>query len=81
MLRVSPEVVLRAEPDGQVELPLAAQGVARWLWEGRYGAILVEVIDGDVFVNGDKVEIVGKSSHTPLPHSKSERIPCDDSFA
>lgn len=37
------------------ELPLAADGVVRYVWHGRFGDVLIEVIDGRVFVNGDAV--------------------------
>ena len=51
-----PDVVLA--PDEQLEpsLPLGSDGVRRWVWHGRHGAILVEVIDDEVFVNGQLVE-------------------------
>ena len=49
-----------APPDGpadaQASLPLASEGVSRWVWQGRFGPILIEV-DGDrVLVNGMPVE-------------------------
>lgn len=50
-----PEVLLR-RPSAQERLPLATQGVQRWVWESRYGEILIEVIDGVAFVNGSRVE-------------------------
>lgn len=28
----------------------------RWVWHGKYGSILIEVVAGEVFVNGDRVE-------------------------
>ena len=46
-----------AEPDeAQSALPLAASGVQRLVWDGRYGQILIEVIGSQVRVNGDVVE-------------------------
>ena len=42
-----------AEP----ELPLAADGVLRYVWHGPYGDMLVEVRDERVFVNGQAVEL------------------------
>jgi hypothetical protein len=42
--------------DAQAALPLAAAGVERHVWEGRYGPMLVEVRDGQVFVNGQWVQ-------------------------
>jgi hypothetical protein len=35
---------------------LASEGVQRWVWEGKFGAILIEVVEGRVFVNGELVE-------------------------
>lgn len=52
----SPEVLLPAAADGQAPLPLGTDGVARWVWESRFGAMLIEVIDGTVFVNGERVQ-------------------------
>jgi len=42
----------------QPALPLASFGVRRWVWQSRFGAILIEVIGNDVFVNGQRVERV-----------------------
>lgn len=53
---LKPEVLLRATPDAQPALPLAADGVSRWVWESRYGAMLIEVSGDDVYVNGQRVE-------------------------
>jgi hypothetical protein len=54
-LALAPEVLLRPD-DGQSALPLASVGVQRWVWEGKFGAILIEVVDDQVFVNGELVE-------------------------
>lgn len=40
----------------QVALPLATPGVQRWVWEGRYGPMLLEVDGDQVFVNGQRVQ-------------------------
>jgi len=37
-------------------LPLAAEGVQRYVWEGKFGAILVETRGDRVYVNGQEVE-------------------------
>ncbi len=50
------EVLLRSNDDHQPLLPLATDGVARWVWESRFGSMLIEVMDDSVFVNGTKVE-------------------------
>jgi hypothetical protein len=51
----TPEVLLRSE-DSQSALPLATQGVNRWVWESRYGTMLIEVVEGRIFVNGKWVQ-------------------------
>lgn len=51
-----PEILSRRDIAPQSELPLAAEGVQRYLWEGRFGAMLIEVRDGQVFVDGQRVE-------------------------
>lgn len=50
-----PEVLLR-RPGTPQELPLASEGVQRYLWESRFGPILIEVTQDGMFVNGDRVE-------------------------
>lgn len=52
-----PEKLLPAgEPPPQTALPLATEGVQRWVWESRYGPMLIEVVGDRVFVNGKPVE-------------------------
>lgn len=56
-LSLAPEIVRRPPDDAaQHALPLATEGVLRWVWESRFGAILIEVVGEDVFVNGKLVE-------------------------
>lgn len=50
-----PEVLTRFDPSPQVELPLAAEGVLRYVWESRFGSMLIEVRAGRVYVNGQLV--------------------------
>lgn len=40
----------------QAPLPLASEGVQRWVWESQFGAMLIEIIDDVPFVNGVRVE-------------------------
>jgi hypothetical protein len=40
----------------QVELPLAAEGVLRYVWESRFGPVLIEVKEGRAYVNGQAVQ-------------------------
>jgi hypothetical protein len=51
-----PEVLLRHTDDRQTVLPLSSEGVLCYVWESRYGPILIEVLGEDVFVNGQRVE-------------------------
>lgn len=49
------EVLSRRESTPQSDLPLATDGVLRYVWEGRFGAMLIEVVEGQVYVNGEAV--------------------------
>lgn len=40
----------------QPSLALAAEGVQRWVWQGRYGPMLIEVVGQQVLVNGQPVQ-------------------------
>lgn len=51
-----PEVVVGPVDATQPELPLASAGVQRWLWHGKFGPMLIEVVGERVFVNGQPVE-------------------------
>ena len=51
-----PEVLMLQDDRHQVPLPLAADGVQRYVWESRFGAILIEVVGEQAFVNGSRVE-------------------------
>jgi len=51
-----PEVLLGIQSSAEPPLALAAEGVQRYVWEGRFGAMLIEVKEGIVFVNGRRVE-------------------------
>lgn len=61
-----PEVLSRLAPSPQADLPLAADGVLRYVWESRFGSMLIEVQDGRVYVNGKLVVPVEPSSPSPL---------------
>ncbi len=49
------EVLLPASSQDP-ELPLATEGVLRYVWESRYGTMLIEVVGDQVYVNGGLVE-------------------------
>jgi hypothetical protein len=53
---INTEVLLRPPGGQQSELQLATEGVLRYLWEGRFGTMLIEVKEGQVYVNGGLVE-------------------------
>jgi hypothetical protein len=54
-----PEVLLRPAHESaypQQDLPLASEGVLRYVWEGRFGAMLIEVRGEEIYVNSQRVE-------------------------
>lgn len=53
---INTEVLLRPSGSQQSELPLSAERVLRYVWEGRFGTMLIEVKQGRVYVNGGLVE-------------------------
>jgi hypothetical protein len=61
-----PEVLLpHSAGDPQATLPLASDGVQRYVWQGRFGAMLVEVVGEVIFVNGRRVERADGSGEQP----------------
>ena len=65
-----PEVHLVRERAPQSELDLATEGVLRYVWQGRFGDMLIEVIDDRVYVDGQLVErcaAVPQPPDTPQP--------------
>ena len=50
------EILLGIDSPNEPQLRLASDGVQRYVWEGRFGAMLIEVKDCAVFVNGQQVE-------------------------
>jgi hypothetical protein len=55
------EVIRHLESTQQADLPLATSGVLRYVWEHRFGEMLIEVVDGAVLVNGKRVEPAASS--------------------
>jgi hypothetical protein len=53
-----PEVLRLREASPQEPLSLVTEGVQRYVWEGRFGAMLIEVVDGVAYVNGERVECI-----------------------
>jgi hypothetical protein len=54
-----PERLLRRRASPDPELELATDGVQRWVWESRFGPMLIEVRDGEIFVNRQRVVPAG----------------------
>lgn len=50
-----PEVLVGRQHDDEPSLPFASEGVQRYVWNGTYGPMLIEVRDGAAFVNGKRV--------------------------
>lgn len=59
---LQPEVLTRRDASPQTELQLAAEGVLRYVWEGRFGTMLIEVREGRIYVNGSLVESAGAAT-------------------
>jgi len=60
------EVLLRINEHGD-DLPLATAGVLRYVWESRYGEILIEVVGDEIFVNGRRVDRTRSTPIEPSP--------------
>jgi hypothetical protein len=50
-----PEILTGAHPTDQPPLGLATEGIQRHVWYSAFGPMLIEVQDGAVFVNGQRV--------------------------
>lgn len=61
---VFPEARPAVEADPQAPLPLATQDVLSYVWEGKFGSMLIEVVRGGIFVNGKPVEPAGPEAMT-----------------
>jgi len=59
-----PEVLRLREDSAQEALPLATEGVQRFVWESRFGLMLIEIVDGTAYVNGKRVDTIGADSST-----------------
>jgi hypothetical protein len=53
-----PEILRPREESAQERLPLATEGVQRYVWESRFGPMLIEVMNGIAYVNGDRIESI-----------------------
>jgi hypothetical protein len=55
-----PEILLGPQPADQPNLDLASDGVQRYVWNGAYGSMLIEVRGGAAFVNGSRVTTISE---------------------
>lgn len=53
------EILRLREASPQKPLPLATEGVLRYVWEHRFGSMLIEVVGNDVLIDGKLVEPAG----------------------
>ena len=68
-----PEILLVRGDDRQAELPLATEGVLRYVWQNRWGSMLIEVKNGRVFVNGGLVEGAQPDAQDAAPREPGTR--------
>jgi len=60
MAALLPEVRLGTTESSQVALELASDGVLRYVWEGKFGPMLIEARSGVAYVNGERVTSVAE---------------------
>jgi hypothetical protein len=51
-----PQILLKRDRSPQTDLELATEGVLRYVWSSEWGDMLIEVIAGTVYVNGERVD-------------------------
>lgn len=68
-----PEVLRLREDSPQEALPLATDGVHRYVWESRFGSMLIEVVDGVAYVNGGRVEAIASEGPDVKPAAPSPK--------
>lgn len=52
------ETLARRDETPQADLPLAAEAVMRYVWQSKFGFMLIEVVGGRIYVDGQLVEPV-----------------------
>lgn len=57
-----PEILLRQDGSPQIDLDLATEGVLRYVWSSGWGDMLIEVVDGTAYVNGQRVDAAAPST-------------------
>ena len=61
---VLPEVLLGPQRTDEPVLPLASEGVQRYVWKSTFGPVLIEVQGGAAFVNGQRVTSIDELRST-----------------
>jgi hypothetical protein len=59
-----PEVLRLRDDSPQEMLPLATEGVQRFVSKGPFGSMLIEVVDGVALVNGKRVDVMSSDART-----------------
>ena len=57
-----PEILARRGDSPQADLPFASEGVLRYVWESKFGPMLIEVKGNRAYVNGQAVEPVHQAT-------------------
>lgn len=68
-----PQVLLRPAAPPQQDLALDTEGVLRYVWQHRFGSMLIEVRGERVFVNGQPVLPADACSPAAAPASSARR--------
>lgn len=53
--RLHPEQLLGGPVSAQAPMSLETEGVLRYVWHSRFGPMLIEVRQGQAYVNGQRV--------------------------
>lgn len=72
-----PGRLLDAAQAMQVGPPRVKPGVLRIVWKGRYGEVLIEILDGRVRVDGDWVEPATPNAEGGPASGSGSRRPVD----
>jgi hypothetical protein len=62
-----PQLPRLQEASPQEALDLGTEGVQRYVWESRFGAMLIEVVDGIAHINGERVDPIGAEGAANSP--------------
>lgn len=68
-----PEILTRQEASPQADLPLATEGVLHYVWESKFGPMLIEIRQGKAYVNGQAIE-PGEPAVRGLPTAEADPL-------